>query len=84
MDHNHPADSIGRIAVHASSYLGTGKIEIESSGIKRRGYIFDPLDRLFHILDNLIISRNKDDLSWSKDGGANSISNPIDIDDFSI
>ena len=66
MDHDHPANPVGRVTVHTLSHLGTGDIDIESLRVEGRRYILYPLDRFLNIFHNFIIPGNENHLSRAK------------------
>ena len=84
MDDNHPADPVGRITIHALPHFSTGDINIESPCIKGGSHILYPFDPLLNIFNNLIIPGNEDDLPRAEIGGINTISDPVDVDQFSV
>ena len=84
MDHDHPADSVGRITIHAFPHFSTGEIQIEPSCVKRGGYILSPSNPLLNIFNNLVIPRNKDDPSRTKIDGINTVPHPVDIDQLPV
>ena len=66
MNDDHPADPVGRITIHAPPHLSTGDINIESPGVKGGSHILYPLDPFLNIVNDLIVTNNKNHFSRPK------------------
>jgi len=68
MDNDDPADSVGRITIHALPQLSTRDIDVESPCVEGGSHIFYSLDSFLNIINDLIIAGDKNDLSRTKNG----------------
>jgi len=84
MDDDHSTDPVGRITIHALPRLRTGDIDVEPSGVQGGSHILYPFNPFLNVINDLIITGDKDDLFRTKIDCVNTVSDPVDIDQFSI
>ena len=84
MNDDHPADPVGRIAVHALPHLRTGNIDVESPGIQGGSHVLYPFNPFFNTLNDFVITGDEDDLSGAKIDCIHTVPDPIDIDQLSV
>ena len=84
MNHRYPADPVGRVAVHTLSQFGTRDVDVQPLGVEGRCHILYPVESLLNIFNDFIIAGNKDHLSGAKVGGIDTVSDPVNVDQFSV